>query len=54
MDGNIHEGTLCKHCDKGAFLELKNYLTKNAGVSREKKKQIRMLDVGCEEFYMGV
>ena len=30
MNGDVNPGTLCKSFDSGAFVELKNYLTKNS------------------------
>ena len=54
MNGDIHPGTLCKLSDKGAFVEIKNLLTKNSGVGMEKKKLLKVMEVGQEDFSMGL
>ena len=52
--GNVHEGTLCKNFDGGAFFEIKNWLTRNAGVQRKKDKMLKIHEVGVDNFSMGV
>ena len=54
MPGTVHEGTLCKNFDRGAFFEITNWLTKNSGVAREKSKLVKIHEVGVEDFSMGV
>ena len=56
MPGHINEGTLCKHHDQGAFIELKNYYSKNSGVGKEKKRKldVDVENLGYDQFSMGV
>ena len=42
----IHEGTLCKNSDRAAYLEIKNWLSRNSGVSKEAKKKLKVHEVG--------
>ena len=51
---NVNEGTICKIYDRCAFWEIKNLLSRNSGVGREKKKLLKVLEVGSEDFSMGV
>jgi hypothetical protein len=45
MPGSIHEATLCKFHDRGAIVQLKNFLSKNSGVKeRERKKAVIQTD----------
>jgi hypothetical protein len=54
LGGTVAESTICKMHDRCAFLELKNFLSKNSGVHSESKKKIRIQDIGTDEFAMGV
>jgi hypothetical protein len=49
MSGTVNEGTICKHHNRNASgIEIKNYLSKNSGLS-ENKKRIKVHDVGFDE-----
>ena len=54
MPGSVNENTICKHHDRCATVEIKNYLSKNSGVTSNSKKQIKVHEVGTDEFAMGV
>jgi hypothetical protein len=54
MPGSVNKTTICKHHDRCAFIEIKNYLSKNSGVSNQNKKKIKLYEVGHDEFGMGV
>ena len=51
---NVNEMTICKTHDRCAFWEIKNFLTKNSGVGREKSKLVKVHEVGQDDFSMGV
>ena len=40
--------------DRAAYLEIKNWLSRNSGVSKEAKKKLKIHEVGYDEFAMGV
>jgi hypothetical protein len=52
--GSVAESTICKHYDRCAHVEIKNYLTKNSGVASEARKKIKVQEIGTDEFAMGV
>ena len=54
MPNNVNESTICKHYDRCAVQEIKNYLTKNSGVGREVKKSAKIFEVHENEFSMGI
>ena len=54
MPNNVNESTICKHYDRCAIQEIKNYLTKNSGVGREVKKSAKFFEVHENEFSMGI
>ena len=54
MNGDVNPSTLCKSFDRGAFVELKNYLTKNSGIGMEKKKLMKVVEIGSEGYSMGM
>ena len=54
MPGAVNEATICKHHDRCAFIELKNYLGKNSGVSDKKRKKVAIQQVGEDQYAMGV
>ena len=54
MPGSVNEATICKSHHRVAPVEIKNFLSKNANVLSEKKKKIKMYEVGNDEFSMGV
>ena len=54
LPGNMNESVICKSHDRCAFIEIKNFLSKNSGVARENKKKIKVYEVGNDEFGMGV
>ena len=54
MNGDVNPSTLCKSFDRGAFVELKNYLTKNSGIGMEKKKLMKIVEIGSEGYSMGM
>ena len=53
-NGDIHPGTICKSHDRGAFVEIKNFLTKNSVVGTAKKKILKVTEIGSDDFAMGV
>ena len=54
MPGYINELTACKMSDRCAHLEIKNFLTKNSGVARESKKNLKVSGILTEDFSMGI
>ena len=54
MPGSVNEATVCKRHDSHAYVEVKNFLSKNSGVGSISKKQIRVHEVSDELFAMGV
>ena len=50
----IHEGTLCKNYDRVAYLEIKNWLSRNSWVCKEANKKIQVQELGSDQFSMGV
>jgi hypothetical protein len=40
MPGGVNEATICKSQDRCAFVELKNFLGKNSGVTEHNKKKV--------------
>ena len=54
MPNHVNEKTICKMHDRAAHWEIKNLLTKNYGVAREKTKQLRVKEVRDDEFCMGI
>ena len=53
-NADVHPGTLCKSYDRGAFVEIKNFLSKNFGVGTEKKKLLKIVDIGSDDLSMGM
>ena len=53
-NGDVHPGTICKSHDRGAFVEIKNFLSKNSGVGTAKKKILKVTEIGSDDFAMGV
>ena len=54
MPASVHEGTVCRMHDREAHWEIKNLLTRNSGVQRELRKQVKVDVVQSDEFSMGV
>ena len=54
MPGTVNEATICKRHDSHAYVEIKNFLSKNSGVGTASKKQIKVHEVSDELFAMGV
>ena len=54
MLGGVNEGTICKAHNRCAYIEIKNFLSKNSNVSNNKKKQIKIHEIGDKQFAMGV
>ena len=52
MAANINEATICKLHDRGAFTEVKNWLSRNSGVGREREKRFKVKEVTSDEFSM--
>ena len=50
MPGDVHEGTKCKHHDRCAITEIKNYWGKNSGVQTKDKNKLRIREIGEEHF----
>ena len=54
MPGFVNEATICKVYDVCAYTEIKNYLTKNAGVDRESQKKLKVKTVTEDHLSMGI
>ena len=54
MPGHVNESTTCKNYDRCAHLEIKNWLTKNAGVGRANFKRLKIHEVVEDAFSMGI
>ena len=54
MPGFVNEATICKVYDVCAYTEIKNYLTKNAGVDRESQKKLKVKEVTEDHLSMGI
>ena len=54
MPGAVNEGTVCKHHDRCAYIEIKNYLGRSSGVLNRNKKKLAIRDAGEDQFAMGV
>ena len=54
MPGSVNEHTICKNHDRWAIVEIKNFLTKNSGVARERQKHLKVREVANEELSMGI
>ena len=54
MPGLVNEATICKVYDVCAFTEIKNFLTKNAGVDRESQKKMKVREVTEDHLSMGI
>ena len=50
---NINEGTLCKSHDRCAYVEIKNFLSRNSGVGREVKRKLEG-EIKDDQFSMGI
>ena len=48
------KGTKCKHHDRCAITEIKNYWGKNSGVQTKDKNKLRIREIGEEHFAMGL
>ena len=54
IPGYVNEATICKFHDRCAFLEIKNFLSKNAGVARDNKQVAKVAKSDQDEFSMGI
>ena len=54
MPNNVNPSVKCKMHDRCALWEIKNLLTKNAGVFRESGKKIKVNEIANNEFSMGL
>ena len=54
MAGHVNEATICKAHDRCAYIEIKNFLSKNANVESKNKKEIKVHLVSEDQFGMGV
>ena len=54
MPNNVNPSVKCKMHDRCAMFEIKNLLTKNAGVARENQKRLRVKEITNDEFSMGI
>ena len=54
MAASINDSTLCKACDRWAFTEIKNWLSRNSGVGREHAKRLRVKEITSDKFSMGI
>ena len=54
MPGMVAEKTILMAHDRGAHIELKNYLTRNSNVFSESKKKIKVTDDLVGEMHLGI
>ena len=54
MPGMVAEKTILMAHDRGAHLELKNFLTKNSNVFSESKKKLKVMDDLAGEMHLGI
>ena len=45
---------MCKNYDRVAYLEIKNWLSRNSWVCKEANKKIQVQELGSDQFSMGV
>ena len=53
MPNHVNEKTICMHYDRCAIQEIKNYLTKNSGVTRKLDNKLKVYEQS-DEFSMGI
>ena len=55
IPGSANEWTNCKVCDRAAILEIKNFLSKNSGVSKARPKRLKVHEQDKnDELSMGI
>ena len=54
MPNFVNQDTICKTYDVQAFTEIKNYLSKNAGVDRESQKKLKVKGIINDSMSMGI
>ena len=54
MPGAVNEHTICKHHDRSAYIELRNYWGRNSGVLNKNLKKLSVKTVGEDYFDMGL
>ena len=52
--GSVNEGTICKAHDRWAYVELKNFMSKNSGVLSKNKKKLAITEFEEDSHAMGL